>query len=176
VSGEPKYYCKNCGSEIKSTDTICPNCGKKLSEVGRRIEVILKENITISDSIKTSLIIDPVPEIEKSLEEQDYFRAATFLVSILEYYGKLIINEKFHGAGWDMDDECVEGFGFEYVCLFLNGMRVIDQPCFSVLIKLNKLRNRLIHIKDAIEFRRMCGHEAEVTIRTALKYIDGFMK
>lgn len=36
---EAKHYCQNCGAQIKSTDTICPMCGKNLSKVGKRTEV-----------------------------------------------------------------------------------------------------------------------------------------
>jgi DNA-directed RNA polymerase subunit RPC12/RpoP len=48
---ESKYYCKNCGTQIKSRDTICPKCGKNLSEVGRRIEKTITETIGLSDNV-----------------------------------------------------------------------------------------------------------------------------
>jgi len=171
-----KYYCQNCGSQIKPTDTLCPNCGKKLSEVGRRIEVTIVENITISDSVKTSLIINPIPEIEKSLKEQDYFRAATFLAAILEYYGRLAINGKLETENRSVDEQRIDRFSLEEASVFLYGLKVIDQPCYSALIELNKLRNNLLHIKDAVEFRKRCGTEAEATIRRAMKCIDILVK
>ena len=50
-----KYYCQNCGVEIKPTDTACPKCGKNLSEVGRRIEMTFTETIGLSDSFEKKL-------------------------------------------------------------------------------------------------------------------------
>ena len=174
--GEAKYYCQNCDAQIASTDTMCPKCGKNLKEVGRRIKVTIVENITLSDSVETSLIIRPIPEIEKSLKEQDYFRATTFLSAILEYYGKLAINGKFEAENRNVDEQRIGRFSLVEVAVFLFGLKVIDQPCYSALLELNKLRNSLLHIKDAAEFRRRLGKEAEVTIRRALKCIDILVK
>lgn len=50
-----EYYCQNCGSEIKPSDTVCPKCGKNLSDVGKRIVVTLTETLTFSDSVETKL-------------------------------------------------------------------------------------------------------------------------
>jgi hypothetical protein len=47
---ESKYFCRNCDTQIKSTDTICPKCGRNLSEVGRAIKVELVETISLSDN------------------------------------------------------------------------------------------------------------------------------
>jgi len=30
---EPKYYCRNCESQIASTDKTCPKCGKKFGRM-----------------------------------------------------------------------------------------------------------------------------------------------
>jgi len=174
--GEAKYYCQNCGAQIKSTDTICPKCGKNLKDVGRRVEVTIVDNITLSDSVETSLIINPIPEIEKSLKEQDYFRAATFLAAILEYYGKLAINGKFQTENRNVDPDRIERFSLEDVAIILYGLKIIDQPCYSALRELNKLRRNLLHIKDAVEFRRISGRGAEATIKKAMKCIDILVK
>ncbi len=176
MAGEHKYYCQNCNSQIKSTDTVCPKCGKKLSEVGRRILVTVADSITISDSVETSLIINPIPEIEKSLREQDYFRAATFLAAIIEYYGRLAINGKLEMENRNVDEQRIDRFSLAEISVFLYGLKVIDQPCYSALIELNKLRNSLLHIKDAVEFRKKRGNEAEATIRRAIKCIDVLVK
>ena len=150
MAGEPKYYCKNCGSQIKSTDAICPKCGKKLSQVGRKIERTVVEYIGVSDSKATSLIINPKLEIEKALKEQDYFKAATFLAAILEYYGKLAINGKLETENRKVDEKRIDRFGLVEVSVFLYGLKVIEQPCYSALVELNRLRNDLMHIKDAV--------------------------
>jgi hypothetical protein len=52
---ESKYYCRNCGAEIKPTDEVCPKCRKKLREVGKRIEVTIPVTIGVSASVKTEL-------------------------------------------------------------------------------------------------------------------------
>jgi hypothetical protein len=176
MSGEHKYYCQNCGSQIRPTDTICPNCGRNLSEVGRRIEVTIVDSIILSDSVETSLIINPIPEIEKSLKEQDYFRAATFLAAILEYYGRLAVIGKLEMENRNVDEQRIDRFSLEEVSVFLYGLKIIDQPCYSALIELNKLRNSLLHIKDVGEFRKRCGNEAEAIIRKAIKCIDILVK
>lgn len=52
---ETKYYCQNCGAKIKSTDTVCSNCGKNLNEVGRRIVLTLGETFKLSDDVEAKI-------------------------------------------------------------------------------------------------------------------------
>jgi hypothetical protein len=62
---EQRYYCQNCGSQIKSTDTICAKCGKNLKDVGRRIEVTITETISLSDEVKVQLTKEQIGIIDK---------------------------------------------------------------------------------------------------------------
>jgi len=142
----------------------------------RRFFVTLVENIILSDSIEISLIINPVPEIEQSLKNQDYFRAVTFLAAVLEYYGKLAIDGKLEGDNRSIDWGRIEGLSFGEVAVFLYALGIIGQPCYSVMIELNKLRNDLLHIRDAADFRRRCGPEAEATTRRAMECFKVLMK
>jgi len=167
-----KYYCQNCGAQIRSTDTICPKCGKDLKVVGRRIVLSIVESITLSDSVEDSLIINPIPEIEKSLKDQDYFKATTLFAAVLEYYGKQAILGKLRAENRNVDEERIEKLSLGEVSVFLYGLKIIDQPCYSALLDLNKLRNNFLHIKDMAEFRRICGSEAETTIRRAMKCVN----
>lgn len=139
--------------------------------MGRRIERSVVENITLSDSVETSLIINPIPEIKKSLKEQDYFRAATLLAAVLEYYGKLAINGKLEAEKRKVDEKKIDRLYLGGVSVLLYGLKVIDQPCYSALIDLNRLRNSLMHIKDAAEFRRISGNKAKAKIIRAMKCI-----
>lgn len=65
---ENKYFCQNCGAEITSTDTVCPNCRKNLKDMGRRIEVIVTETIGLSDEVKVGLTKEQIGIIEKVLK------------------------------------------------------------------------------------------------------------
>ena len=71
-----KYYCLNCKAELKPTDTVCPNCGKNLSEVGRGVLVTVADTITLSDTVSVTL----TPE-ERTLLEKVYQKIKDFLVS-----------------------------------------------------------------------------------------------
>lgn len=62
---EHKHYCQNCGSQIKPTDEVCPKCGKKLSEVGRRIEVTVTGTMGLSAEVKAQLTKQQIGIIEK---------------------------------------------------------------------------------------------------------------
>jgi predicted RNA-binding Zn-ribbon protein involved in translation (DUF1610 family) len=53
MAEESKYYCKNCGVEIKPNDTLCPKCGKNLNEVGREIRKTVYQSIGFSYEVKT---------------------------------------------------------------------------------------------------------------------------
>jgi Zn finger protein HypA/HybF involved in hydrogenase expression len=64
---EHKYYCRNCDAEIKPTDTVCPKCGKNLSEVGRRVLVTVTDTLTISDSVSTELTKEQANIIKRIL-------------------------------------------------------------------------------------------------------------
>lgn len=50
---ETEYRCNNCGALVKPTDTMCPKCGKNLSEVGRNIKKTFVEVIGLADSAQT---------------------------------------------------------------------------------------------------------------------------
>jgi DNA-directed RNA polymerase subunit RPC12/RpoP len=60
---EVEYYCHNCSAKIKATDTFCPNCGKKLMEVGKRIEINLIE--TAVEAVKPELTKEQISIIKK---------------------------------------------------------------------------------------------------------------
>jgi hypothetical protein len=62
---ESKYYCQNCGQQIKPTDTVCPRCGENLSKVGRKIEVTITETIAVSNEVKAQLTKGQICIIEK---------------------------------------------------------------------------------------------------------------
>jgi hypothetical protein len=49
-----QYNCNNCGKEVKSTDSYCPTCGKKLSEVGRAIKLEIMETLSLSQPKEVS--------------------------------------------------------------------------------------------------------------------------
>ena len=131
----------------------------------------LAAHVTVSASIGTSLIINPIPEIELALKDQDYFKAVAYLAAMLEYYGKLSIDEKLRAGNRNVDRDRIDRFGLEEVAIFLYSFEIIDQPYYSAVIEPNKLRNNLLHIKDAVEFRRTAGVEAEATIRRAMECI-----
>jgi uncharacterized OB-fold protein len=50
-----EYYCNNCGTLVSPSDTCCPSCGKKLSEVERAIKKEIIEVVGISD--RTSVLL-----------------------------------------------------------------------------------------------------------------------
>jgi len=169
---EPKYYCRNCKSQIASTDKTCPKCGKNLEECGKRIEVTIVENIAISDSLET-LVINPIDQIDRALKEQDYFKATVLLASVIEFYGKRAIIGKLE-AKVNTDD--IYRLHLSEVTLFLYGLGMIDQSCYSALIELNKQRNRYLHVRNFDVFRRESGREAEAAIRKAMRCIHLLIK
>jgi len=140
---------------------------KNLEECGRRIEVTIVENIAISDSLET-LVINPIDQINRALNEQDYFKATVLLASILEFYGKMALIGQLD-AKVDTDD--IYRLPLSEVALFLYGLRMIDQPCYSALIELNKQRNRYLHVRDFDVFRRQSGKGAEAAIKKAMRCI-----
>jgi tRNA(Ile2) C34 agmatinyltransferase TiaS len=86
-----KYYCQNCGAEIKSTDTVCPKCGKNLSEVGRRILVTVTETISLSDEVKTELSPAQRKLVEKVYQKIKDFVASKEIESITINFGFIVI-------------------------------------------------------------------------------------
>jgi len=49
------YSCRKCGCEVNATDAICPSCKADLKEVGRNIELIMTETLSIGDSVGAQL-------------------------------------------------------------------------------------------------------------------------
>jgi uncharacterized protein YutE (UPF0331/DUF86 family) len=138
----------------------------------RRFYRTLVDGVTISDSVEISLIIDPRRDVEESLRNKDYFKAATLLSAVLEYYGKLAIDKRLESEKHGVDWEKIERLHLPEVSLLLYGLGIITQACYARLMQLVKLRNSLLHVKDAAEFRRSSGPEAEATVRNALECID----
>lgn len=130
------------------------------------------ENIAISDSLET-LVIDPIGQVERALKERDYFKATVLLASVIEFYGKRAIIGKL-GAKVNTDD--IYRLHLSEVTLFLYGLGMIDQPCYSALIELNKQRNRYLHVRNFDVFRRKSGGEAEAAIRKAMRCIKVLIK
>jgi RNA polymerase subunit RPABC4/transcription elongation factor Spt4 len=49
------YYCNKCGFNIGPDDKVCPNCRANLSEVGRKITVVIEETIRLSSEVTAEL-------------------------------------------------------------------------------------------------------------------------
>ncbi len=136
----------------------------------------LKEAVTISYTTDSFLAINPSPEIEQALESGDYFKAATYLAATLEYYAKLVLNEKLKAENIEVNDKRIVRFSLEDVAILLYSTKVIGQPTYSAMLGLNGLRNDLMHIKDFAEFRRRSGTETEAIVRNAMKCIEALTK
>ncbi len=147
-------------------------CGHK----SRMFFRTLSDRVTVSDSFFTSLIINPLPEIEQSLKNQDYFRAVAYLAAMLEYYGKVSIDATLRAQNRNIDSDRLDRFGLEEVAILLYSFDIIDQPCYSAVLRLSKLRNRLLHIKDMAEFRTTLGVEAETAVKKGMECIRVLMK
>ena len=130
--------------------------------------LVPKKKATISHSTDVFLMRDPESEIEQSLKSGDYFRAATYLSAVLEYYGRLAIEEKLKKGERPVDEDRLDNLGAEEVVIMLFGLRILEQPCYSALIGLNKTRNKLLHIRDFGNFRAIQGKETETVIRNAM--------
>jgi len=86
---ESKYYCQNCGAQIKSTDMVCPKCGKNLKEVGRRVEVTVTETIGLSDRVeltkKQKSIIEKVYKAIKNELVKKEIESVTFNFGVISF-------------------------------------------------------------------------------------------
>jgi len=85
-----KYFCQNCGSKIKSTDTICPKCGKNLKEVGRKVEVTVVDAIGLSDRVDVKLTKEQIKTIEKIYRSIKDYLASREIDSITIGFPQLI--------------------------------------------------------------------------------------
>lgn len=49
------YSCGKCGANITPDDRVCPKCGANLSQVGRKIVVVLEQSMQISAEVTAKL-------------------------------------------------------------------------------------------------------------------------
>lgn len=49
------YYCGKCGANVRPDDKVCPNCGAELSQVGRKIVVVIEETIGLGAEVTAKL-------------------------------------------------------------------------------------------------------------------------
>jgi hypothetical protein len=151
----------------QGVETYHLECGHTSSRFFRT----LVQGITVTDSVAQSLIINPIGEIEQSLKNEDYFKAATYLSAVLEYYGRLAVDEKLRAEKREINRARIDRLSLQAVAILLYALGIVEQPCYSALIELNRLRRDLLHFRDVAEFRIRQGSEAEVKIRRALECI-----
>lgn len=49
------YSCGKCGANLTPDDRVCPKCAANLSQVGRKIVVVLEESMRISAEVTAEL-------------------------------------------------------------------------------------------------------------------------
>jgi hypothetical protein len=141
---DPKRVDRKEKSEQAEDVTTCHfECGHTCKLFVRT----LVEKITLSDSLESCLIINPVPEVEDALKKGDHFRAVALLHAVLEYYGKLPIDKRLESEKRSIDWNKIERLHLFQVALFVYALGIVSQSCYTALIQLNKFRNDLLHIK-----------------------------
>lgn len=81
------YKCSKCKKELKEGEQPCPYCG----HTGREIVMSVTENLSISENAEYELGKDPVAEIRKAIENNDYSKIVILACSAFEKYGKEIL-------------------------------------------------------------------------------------
>ena len=89
------------------------------AEKPKTSEVRLVEGVTIEYNTDSILFKDRNPEVEQSLKSGDFFRAVTYLATLLDYYGRLVIGEKLKGKGRDVADGRLDYISAESVVILL---------------------------------------------------------
>jgi RNA polymerase subunit RPABC4/transcription elongation factor Spt4 len=49
------YSCSKCGANLTPDEKVCPNCAADLSQVGRKIIVVIEESMCISAEVTAEL-------------------------------------------------------------------------------------------------------------------------
>lgn len=117
---------------------------------GREINKKLKDNIKTSDLPAKFLVINPIAEITKSMQNKDYFGAFTNAVAFFEYLGYKKLVKSLKGK---INEEKLSRFSVSKIVILLFCLDIIKQPTYAKMFEVIKVRNDLIHPKEDVGLR-----------------------
>ena len=95
----------------------------------------------------------PIPSLEKTIEEKDWFKGIVLSATWLERYGYQKLKEYFTSKEIKLD-KSLRRLSLWKIVLFLYELEEIDKTTYDRIIKINKERNNAVHQKENRAFFR----------------------
>lgn len=143
-----KFSCHNCKSEVKPTDTICPNCGKDLREVGRDIEQSLIDTMSLHFSFDAVLVRGPIRYLNDTLSQNRLLEGTIVSVMFFERYGAEKLKEYFTSKGVPIEPLNIDKMKVSSIMRLLQGFSIIDCGTHGKICEVIKERNDIVHELD----------------------------
>jgi hypothetical protein len=90
---------------------------------------------------------DPKAEIFNAISNHDYFKAFSLSSTVYEFLTKKILVNHFKDIDLIINEKKIRGLGLETAITMLYTQKLIDQPIYSALIDVNRMRSNFIQHK-----------------------------
>lgn len=112
----------------------------------------------------------PIPSLENTIKEKDWFKGIVLSATMLERYGCLMLKEQFASKQTKVDEQ-LERLHLKEIALFLYGLQKIDETHYEIMLMVNHERNKAVHqTKDRTFFvTREADKKYEPLIRKAIE-------
>jgi hypothetical protein len=161
-------YCETCKADKKVVRVEMLSDTKKLKtlECGHQLPpqetIVMNEYMNISEGTAWVILKDPVAEVRKAIDDNDYFKTVTYACSVLEYCGQQILIWHTKNIGKPLSIEEVHNWKLHAVIEKLLKYNIITDPDAAKLHCIRGLRNEFVHEDYSIKLSSKMAHKISV--------------
>jgi len=84
----------------------------------------------------------PIYELREAVEKEQWFSGIVMATAFFEFWGLELLKEKFEGK---ISRDKFEDLRLEEIILLLYSSEVINQPIYTKMMEVKKVRNKIVH-------------------------------
>ena len=137
--------------------------------------MVVNETIGISENTSWVILKDPVAEVKRAINEQDYFKTVTYTCSVLEYCGQQILLWNSKNTGNPLTAKEVQDWKLFRVINELLSRILITDTDAKKLHSIRELRNEFVHEDISIKITSAIAEKVNALNNDIIYYV-GYMK
>jgi hypothetical protein len=179
--GEEVKHCPICNEDKKvikverlpDRKQFTLECGHPYGE----ISTVINENVPIGENVEFVILKDPLAEVRRAVNEQDYFKTVTYACSVLEYCGQQILlwNSIKNNTTNPLTVEEVKEWKLFRVINELLKYRLITSTEATKLHEIRDLRTDFVHEDYAIKITSATAGKVNALNNDIIHYV-GYIK
>lgn len=169
---EEVRYCEDCKADRKVVKVEELPDGRKITlECGHQaVNVVINENLYITENVEYVILKDPVAEVKRAVNEQDYFKTVTYAGSVLEYCGQMILLWNSKNTANPLTAEEVQDWKLKRVIDELLNRGIITATEATKLHSIRGLRNEFVHEDYSIKLTSKMAQKIDVHNEDIISY------